>query len=207
MFEKSLRRDQENIPVGKRPYFSSQVQPQRRDIRLAENRVLQETQQNSKSNGLLFKPQRLSQEHSTLSNTSGQYEKITGNQNIHKGNDKEQKIPLKDATSPTSSGGVSDISYRIVNEILNAQHGNRNQLKLKAGSRMMERTKSPRVLAQTSCDNLTDAIRGVKAALEDNEELNSIDGKINEAKVKLEEKRKVLEASRSRYQEETATLE
>lgn len=207
MSEQAFRRDQENIYTDKR--FQASVNPthQRRDIRSLEDRILQETQQTSQPNTSYSKPQRLSQEFSSSSNNSNQNEKNAGLEAGLKTSDKEIKQILREANSPTASIGTSDLSYRIVNEILNTQHGGRSQLKLKMSSRMVERKKSPLISVQASLENMAEILKETKTVFEENEELRLLQEKVSEVKKQLQDKKDLLETNKKKFEIESVDIE
>lgn len=207
MSEQAFRRDQENIYTDKR--FQASVNPthQRRDIRSLEERILQETQQTSQPNTSYSKPQRLSQEFSSSSNNSNQNEKNAGLEAGLKTSDKEIKQILREANSPTASIGTSDLSYRIVNEILNTQHGGRSQLKLKMSSRMVERKKSPLISVQASLENMAEILKETKTVFEENEELRLLQEKVSEVKKQLQDKKDLLETNKKKFEIESVDIE
>jgi len=197
MLDKGLQRNQENIVLEKKSLFPVQM-TQNRDLRTEENRILQETQQTVQSN---MRPQRLSQEYSSSSGVPGQFEKRAN----------DFKPILREVTSPTVSAGASDISYRIVNEILNAESDKRSQMKLKVPTRVVERKKSPMVghpgieiAPETQQVNIS---KESKPVFEENTELKHLQEKIAEVNKQIEERKEMLENYKSNLRNESIDLE
>ena len=212
MSEKPLRREQENIYSDKQYPLASNPPLHSNDLQYIEDRILQETQPTSNQNGLYYKSQRLSQEYSSSSSASTQYDKNANIQALPKGGDKELRQILRENISPTASVGANDLSYRIVNEILNTQNGNRSQFKLKMSSRIAERRRSPLLMTQIPNENMNEmpnsnVLKDTKGFFEENEGLRLIQAKITEIHKKIEDKKTVIETARRRQQEEILNIQ
>ena len=200
MLDKGLQRNQENIVLEKKSLFPVQM-AQNRDLRVEENRILQETQQTVQSNLINSRPQRLSQEYSSSSGVPSQFEKRSN----------DFKPILREVTSPTASAGASDISYRIVNEILNAESDKRSQMKLKVPTRVVERKKSP-MIGHSAVENAPETqqvniSKESKPVFEENTELKHLQEKIAEVNKQLEERKGMLENYKSSLRNESIDLE
>lgn len=208
MSEKTIRKDQENIFIEKRSPVSSQMPRHRRDVRLFEDRILQETPQSVQTNAFFLKPQSQNQEYTTPSNNPAQFEKANGDKKFQKTSDSELRQILKESTSPATSAGINDISYRIVNEILNTQGEGRGHLKGKTTGRLIERKKNPLLTTQAfDIENTVETPKESKLAFEENEELKRIEKKISETKRHLETRRGLVENGKIKLETEPQSLE
>lgn len=208
MSEKPIRRDQENIHFDARSPLASQVPHHRRDIRLFENRILQETPQTSHPNAYLLKSQGRNQEYTTSPNNAIQLEKTNGDKIFQKASDNELRQILKESTSPAASAGINDISYRIVNEILNTQGEGRSHLKTKQAGRLAERKKNPLVTGQLSeIENVVETPKESKLVFEENEELKRLEKKIFDTKRQLDTRKGLVENGKVKLETEPKSLE
>jgi len=208
MSDKVIQNDQENLHIDKKFQSSPIHSLYNHAAHCVKDRILQETQQSVQANTDLYSnPQRFNQTYFQLTNDSSQYDKIHNNTDPQKTNDKEMKQNLLEQIT-TSAFTTKDISYRIVNEILNTQDANRT-FKTQASPIKVE-NKSTFTKVQIANANTFKLFKNPleeKSVFHESEELKLLQEKIDEGKNQLQTKKEHLEENKKLYEIENNDIE
>lgn len=120
---------------------------------------------------------------------------------------KEYKSTIKEVQSPNSLNS-SDLSYKILNEILNTHHGDRTQTRSKANSKTMEVEKDQgKFNTQFELNTKLMGSTNSKPFFEENEELKNLQERIKSLKNQIQSKQSLLDSRKKNIERENMHLQ
>jgi len=211
MSDNSVQNDQENRYANNKFQSSPTRSLYSHDVHSIKDRILQETQETVKTNtDFNSNPLRSIQIYLKQIEDTSQDDKNFDNQELQKRSDKGDKQNLLNQISP-STFATKDISYRIVNEILNTQNPNRSHFKAKPVSRKAENNNHSSPVAESNENAIklfkNTVFKDEKNVFDENEELKSLQDKIDEITQKLQTKKQQLEENKKHYDAENNDVE